>query len=235
LYAQKIPVTVTLVFEKKDTIAEATIQLYRSADSALVAAQKFTSAGNIFFVPALTTYRIKVSSIGYHDEESLITVKDKALKMAFHLRKNETTLSGVVVTSKKQLLKQEDDKTIVDATALANSSTNAFEVLEKTPGTIIDQDGNVYLNSNAPATVYINGREMKLSSNDIASLLKSLPAGSVSKIELLRTPSAKYDAASSGGIVNIVLKKRCKTGQQWQCEYCLVPGGICYQNCGYQR
>jgi len=118
----------------------------------------------------------------------------------------------VEIVSRKQLFKQEDDKTIVDATVLANSSSNAYEVLEKTPGAVIDQDGNVYLSSTTPATIFINGREMKLSSADIASLLKSLPAGSVSKIEILRSPSAKYDAASSGGIVNIVLKKGIKIG-----------------------
>ena len=137
---------------------------------------------------------------------------DKPVVIAVVLKRNVKALANVVVVSKKPLIKQEDDKTIVDAEVLANSSSNAFEVLEKTPGVIIDQDGNVYLNSTTPATVYINGREMKLSSEDLASLLKSLPAGSVSKIEILRNPSAKYDAASSGGIVNIVLKKGIKLG-----------------------
>jgi len=107
------------------------------------------------------------------------------------------------------VVKQEDDKTVVDATVLAESSTNAYEVLEKTPGAIVDQDGNVYLNSMTPATIQINGREVKLSTADLASLLKSLPAGSVSKVEILRNPSAKYDAASTGGILNIVFKERC--------------------------
>lgn len=65
----------------------------------------------------------------------------------------------------------------------------------------------MYLSSTNAATVMINGREMKLSSADLASLLKNLPSGSVSKIEILRTPSAKYDASGSGGMVNIVLKK----------------------------
>ena len=121
-------------------------------------------------------------------------------------------LGNVTVISKKPLIKEDDDKTTVDAEVLANSSTNAYEILEKTPGIIVDQDGNVYLSSTSPATVLINGREMKLSSADLASLLKSLPAGSVSKIEILRTPSAKYDAASSGGMVNIILKKGVKIG-----------------------
>jgi iron complex outermembrane receptor protein len=121
-------------------------------------------------------------------------------------------LDAVVVTSKSPLLKQVDDKTIVDAEVLANSSTNALEVLEKTPGAIVDNDGNVYLNSATPALVYINGREVKLSASDVASLLKSLPANSISKIEIIRSPSAKYDASGSGGIVNVVLKKGVKIG-----------------------
>ncbi|MEJ7609649.1 MAG: outer membrane beta-barrel protein [Ferruginibacter sp.] len=93
-----------------------------------------------------------------------------------------------------------------------NSSTNAFEVLEKTPGAIIDQDGNVYLNSATPAIIYINGREIRLGASDLTSMLKSLPAGSIQKIEILRSPSAKFDASGGGGIVNIVLKKGVKLG-----------------------
>lgn len=122
------------------------------------------------------------------------------------------TLKTVTVVSKKPLVRQDNDKTIVDATVLANSSTNGYEVLEKTPGIVMDQDGNVYLTSTTPATVYINGREMRMSMQDIASLLKNLPAGSIERIEILRTPSARYDASNSGGIVNIVLKKGVKTG-----------------------
>ncbi|HMC98905.1 MAG TPA: outer membrane beta-barrel family protein, partial [Ferruginibacter sp.] len=144
--------------------------------------------------------------------ERYVGVADKSLSITVMMKRNVTGLSNVVVVAKKPLVKQEDDKTIVDAEVLAQSSTNAYEVLERTPGAIVDQDGNVYLNSNSPATIQINGREVKLSAADLASLLKSLPAGSVSKIEILRNPSAKYDAESSGGIVNIVLKKGVKIG-----------------------
>jgi hypothetical protein len=84
--------------------------------------------------------------------------------------------------------------------------------LKKTPGLFVDQDGNVYINSLSPAAIYINGREMKMSASDIATMLKSLPPNSISKIEILRTPSAKYDASGGGGIVNVVLKKGVKIG-----------------------
>src|SRR4028118_1092556 len=109
-------------------------------------------------------------------------------------------------------MRQEDDKTIVDPENLAASSTNAFEILEKTPGLFVDQDGNVYLSSTTPARIYINGREQRMSTADIATMLKSLPPNSIASIEILRTPSAKYDANGGGGIVNVVLKKGVRIG-----------------------
>ncbi len=124
----------------------------------------------------------------------------------------DTTLKVVTVVAQRPLIKQEDDKTIIDAEQLAGSSSNAYEVLEKAPGIVLDQDGNIYLTSSSPATIYINGRQMRMSTEDLTALLKSLPSGSISKIEILRTPSAKFDASNSGGIVNVVLKKGIHLG-----------------------
>ena len=87
-----------------------------------------------------------------------------------------------------------------------------LKFLEKTPGLFVDQDGNVYLSSTTPAKIYINGREQKMSTADIATMLKSLPPNSIASIEILRTPSAKYDASGGGGIVNVVLKKGVRIG-----------------------
>ena len=208
-YAQDKATTLKVFLQnaKNDSATNATIQVFLLPDTALVSAQLFKKTGNSFTVNHFSKYLVTVSCIGFTTVSKTINITDKPVSTVLFLKRSSTNLKAVVVVSKKPLIKQEDDKTIVDATVLANSSTNAYEVLEKTPGAIVDQDGNVYLSSMSPATVFINGREMKLSSADLASLLKSLPAGSVSKIEILRNPSAKYDAASSGGIVNIVLKK----------------------------
>jgi iron complex outermembrane recepter protein len=212
--AQVNNVTLKVILQtaKTDSINSASIQLFALNDSAVTATQLFSNNGNVFTVNQLSKYTITASCIGFATVSKTVNIADKPVTVSLFLKRSTTDLKAVVVSSKKPLIKQEDDKTIVDAAVLANSSTNAYEVLEKTPGAIVDQDGNVYLSSMSPATVFINGREMKLSSADLASLLKSLPAGSVSKIEILRSPSAKYDAASSGGIVNIVLKKGIKLG-----------------------
>ncbi|RYD92568.1 MAG: TonB-dependent receptor, partial [Sphingobacteriales bacterium] len=70
----------------------------------------------------------------------------------------------------------------------------------------------VYLNSTTPAAIYINGREQKMSTADIATMLKNLPPNSIARLEIMRTPSARYDASGSGGIVNVVLRKGVKPG-----------------------
>lgn len=203
---------INLTCKTNDTLTGITLRLYLLPDTQLVATQKYKNGGNRFTVNRFSKYIVRTSSVGFEASEEPVSITNSSAEYFFTVKRKTTSLTGVTVTARKPLIKQEDDKTIVDAEVLANSSTNAYEVLEKTPGTIVDQDGNVYLNSMTPATVFINGREMKLSSEDLASLLKSLPAASVSKIEILRNPSAKYDAASSGGIVNIVLKKGVRLG-----------------------
>jgi iron complex outermembrane receptor protein len=203
---------VILNFPKADTTSSVTLQLYLLPDTILVTSKAVNNSQANFTVNQFSKYILKLSSVSFENTEKIIAVTDKPVTASFTLKQKNTTLGDVVVVSRKPLIKQDDDKTVVDAEVLANSSTNAYEVLEKTPGAIVDQDGNVYLASTTPATILINGREMKLSSADIASLLKSLPAGSVSKIEILRNPSAKYDASGSGGMVNIILKKGVKLG-----------------------
>lgn len=209
---QSLPVHISLKLPRTDSSLNLTLQVFSLPDSTLKLSRVVKNRNTEFNLESAGKYLMRLSSVNYEKTERVINMTGKPVYMTIELRSSATTLQNVVVVSRKPLMKQEDDKTIVDATVLANSSTNAMEVMEKTPGVIIDQDGNIYLNSMTPATVYINGREMKLSSADVASLLKSLPAGSVSKIEILRNPSAKYDAASSGGIVNIVLKKGVKLG-----------------------
>ncbi len=210
--AQRTTIHVQLSVNKNDSFPPATLQLFSLPDTTLVSSQVASQKGNDFPVNNFSKYLLVISSSGYAATEKTVSVTGKPVSITVELKKKIKGMDEVVVRSRKALVRQEDDKQIIDADPLATSSTNAFEILEKTPGAIVDQDGNVYLSSMTPATIQINGREVKLSSSDLASLLKSLPAGSVSRIEILRNPSAKYDAASSGGIVNIVLKKGVKIG-----------------------
>ncbi len=209
--AQNITVRVNSLNDKKEKVVYATTAILSITDSLLL----FTQTSNketVFYLKSNTAYILKITAVNTKTFYQKLQTGSNDTTINSVLQTVTKQLDGVVVNSRTSLLKQEDDKTVVDAEQLAGSSTNAFEVLEKTPGAIVDQDGNVYLNSSTPSTIYISGREIKLSAQDLANLLKNLPANSISKIEILRNPSAKYDAASSGGIINIVLKKGVKLG-----------------------
>jgi iron complex outermembrane recepter protein len=211
--AQQINITLKAVTKKKEPVAFASFTAISRTDSTKQFKQTADSNGVVsFLLESGTQYMVRVSAVNFEPLEKGISISNTAKQFVFTMLQLSKTLDGVVITSKKPLMRQEEDKTIVEPENLVASSTNAYEVLEKVPGLFVDQDGNIYLSSTTPAQVYINGREMKMSASDVATMLKSLPPGSISKIEVLRTPSAKYDASGAGGIVNVVLKKGVKPG-----------------------
>ncbi|MBL7723796.1 MAG: TonB-dependent receptor [Chitinophagaceae bacterium] len=211
--AQDIPVTFKIINQKKEPVTFATISITNRADSNEVIKKSADSSGLAkFSLVKGSQYSVRVTSVNYQAVEKKITLTGNQTTFTFFLEPVGKTLDAVVITSQRPMMKQEDDKTIVDPENLVASSTSGYEVIEKTPGLFVDQDGNIYISSLSPAAVQINGRDMKMSASDIATMLKSLPPNSISKIEIVRTPSAKYDASSSGGVVNVVLKKGVKIG-----------------------
>ncbi|TMI63013.1 MAG: TonB-dependent receptor [Bacteroidetes bacterium] len=213
LNAQNTSVRIQVLNQKDQPVPYATLSASLRTDSLKIIKLTADSSGiAVFQLQQDQQYIIKFSAIGYLPFEKGITANGKNNRYIFNVENLSKKLDAVVITSKKPLMRQEDDKTIVDPENLVASSTTGFEVLEKVPGLFMDQDGNIYLNSTTPATVHINGREMKMSAADMASMLKSLPPNAIAKIEILKTPSAKYEASGSGGIVNVVLKKGVKLG-----------------------
>jgi iron complex outermembrane recepter protein len=231
-YAQNVKLQIVIKNEKNELVQNATAQLLKATDSSIIAVKTLKN-GVFFSVKENSNCFLRLSAVGINIIYTKIDVANKDTIFAVTATTKTNSLDAAVVTSVKKLITQDDDKTVVDAELLASTSTNALEVLEKTPGAIIDQDGNVYLNSATPATIYINGREQKLSATEVASILKTIPASSISKIEILRNPSAKYDAASSGGIVNIVLKKGVKLGVNGSTDASYFQGVYGTQSIGF--
>lgn len=212
LHAQQTPVTIKVVSKENVPVAAASITVTDRLDSLQQFQKAADSTGTaVFQLIKGHQYTVLVSSVNYQPLEKGIAVGDQT-RFTLVAEDLPKTLGGVVVTSRKPLIRQEDDILIVDPEPLAAISTSGYEVIEKTPGLFVDQDGNIYISSLSPATVHINGREMKMSAADIATMLKSLPPNSIDRIEIVRSPSAKYDASGSGGIVNVVLKKGVKPG-----------------------
>ena len=210
--AQQQALLIKVVDAKNNPVGFANISILSKIDSTKISNAITDSIGITKVNLAVkNAYTIRVSAIGYKKFSKDYFINDQS-SIAIKLTEDPTQLNEVVVKSTKALIRQEDDKSVVDPEALAASSTNAYETVEKVPGVFIDQDGNIYLNGLSPAGVQINGRDLKMSAADIAILLKSLPPNAIQKIELIRTPSAKYDASGGGGLVNIILMKGVKIG-----------------------
>lgn len=209
---QKILNSFQILDDKRQALEFASVRLLAN-DSSLKFLDVTDSNGSVnCSVDTAGDYYMKISAIGYKALEQVVSIQENQAERRFVMQASGNMLNEVVIAKAKPLMRQEDDKTIIDPEQLAEASSNGYEVLEKTPGLFIDQDGNIYISSTTPATVYINGRELKMSRSDVASMLKNLPPNSIEKIEIMRTPSAKYDASGGGGIVNVILKKGVKIG-----------------------
>lgn len=87
-----------------------------------------------------------------------------------------------------------------------------MELLKTAPGVMIDQNNAIMLNGKSGVQVYINGKPSPLAGDELAAYLHSLPAAQIEAIEIIANPSARFEAAGSGGIINIRLKKPAGTG-----------------------
>jgi iron complex outermembrane recepter protein len=226
-------VFITVNDNNKRPLTGATVQLTKISDS-----YTYYSSSNLNGIAEFENistglYQVKISFIGFETLEKTINIKPDELRFSFKLNESAISLDEVTIEAKKPFISQEDDKMIIDPEPIANISTNTLEVLESTPGLYVDQDGGIFLTGATPAVVYINGREQKMSSQDITSLLQSLPPNSVQKIEVIRTPSTKYDAATSGGIINVVLKKGVKLGRFGSANLGFNQGKLGNRNAGF--
>ncbi len=206
-------VSVSVRDSQRNPLAGATVSLTSISDSVSAFASTNLSGIAEFKSVKKGLYKLSISYIGFETLERNINVKSDSEKFDYRLNESAFALDEITIAAERPLIRYEYDKMIIDPEPIADISTNTLEVLENTPGLFVDQDGGIYLSSASPAVVYINGREQKMSNQDITTLLRSIPPGSIERIEVMRTPSTKYDAASTGGIINIILKKGVKIGR----------------------
>ncbi|MGV9002909.1 outer membrane beta-barrel protein [Flavobacterium sp.] len=122
--------------------------------------------------------------------------------------KTTTDLNEVIVTKKKLFVENKIDRTVVNVDAfITTAGGNAMDVLEKSPGIIVDQNGTITFKGKSGVQVFIDDKPTYLSGSELEAYLKSLPASTLDKIELMTNPPAKYDAAGGAGIINIVSKR----------------------------
>ncbi|MBA4056887.1 MAG: TonB-dependent receptor, partial [Marivirga sp.] len=162
------------------------------------------------------TYNVSISFIGY-ETQTINNIKvDKKADVNLGIIKlgsSAQVLSEVVVEGQKQLIEERVDRTIYNAeNDVTTRGGDATDVLKRVPMLSVDLDGNVTLRGSQNITVLINNKPSTIMASSIADALKQIPADQIKTVEVITSPSAKYDAEGSGGIINIVTKKNTLQG-----------------------
>jgi len=160
-------------------------------------------------LPAMGGFRFKATLIGYKTYETkfYIQLPNKIEQDLgdINFEIDEKLLNEVEVTVNKNNLVMSIDKRIynVDNDISVKGGT-AVDVMKNVPGVTVDADGNAQLR-NQSSMIFIDGRPSNLT-------LQQIPADQIDRIEVITNPSVKFDASSTGGILNIVMKKNLKPG-----------------------
>ncbi|MBW8522349.1 outer membrane beta-barrel protein [Chryseobacterium chendengshani] len=119
----------------------------------------------------------------------------------------EKQIEGVVITKTKKAVEQKADRTIFDFSEQSHlNNGNVLEGIKKLPGLVsTDIAGMMY--QGKMLDVYLNGRPLNISSNELNSFLEGMPANSVERIEVITQPGAEFPATSGGAIMNIITNK----------------------------
>jgi hypothetical protein len=200
------------------TIESATITLLNAKDSTVVKMSVADKGGKFVFdgVPG-GKYLVSITAVGHQSGFSETFEINEGNAVAslktIELVPLSKSIEGVTVTSKKPLIEQRIDRTIVNVDAsVTNVGNSALEVLEKSPGVSVDKDGNISLKGKQGVQIYIDGRPSYLSGADLANMLRNMNASQLEQIEIMTNPPAKYDAAGNSGVINIKTKKNKQFG-----------------------
>ena len=155
------------------------------------------------------SFRLRVLYVGYGTRTWPVTVGTGATALGtLHLRPTATTLAGAVVVGQKPVVEVRPDRLVYNADQdLSNAGGTAQDVLRKAPLLAVDGEGNVTMRGSGNFKVLINNKPSPTLARNLAEALKSIPAENIQSVEVITTPSARYDGEGTAGIINIVLKK----------------------------
>jgi len=216
LWASTTLLSGKVVNAKQEGIAFATLYLIDNKNNITLKSTISNELGEYNFTEVeLGTYLIEVRAIGYE------TTRIPAIEVTANIQQvpqielpsKTTTLAEVSIEAKKPLIERKADMLVVNVenSPLA-AGNNALDILSRSPGVNIDNNGNITLLGQAGVNIMIDGKQTFMSEDQLNALLKSTDGNAIKSVEIISSPSAKYDAAGTAGIINIVLKKNKLVG-----------------------
>lgn len=199
----------------KQAIENSNISLYSLQNKLLSHTMSQADGSFQLILEPQSKYRLLIANMGYINYSLNIQTADStSIKLgAILLQPVSTSLSAITVMANKPLIKQEIDRLSYDLEAdPERQSLSLLEMMRKVPLLSVDGEGNVELKGSANYRILINGKPSAMMDRNMKEVLRSMPAATIQKIEVITTPPSKYDAEGLAGIINIITHKKLPAG-----------------------
>ncbi len=155
------------------------------------------------------TYNLVLSFMGYETINKEITI-DGNQGLDFNMKNTITNLDEITVTAERTTVQQMIDKKVINVGSdILSSGGDASTVLSQLSEIDADENGRVSLRGNENVSILVNGKPSPL---DNEELLQQISSNEISQIEIITSPSAKYQASGLTGIINIITNKKVRKG-----------------------
>ena len=205
-------VTVSGKILEKDTnipLEWATVVISNPTDGKIVSGGSANEKGDFNFKVVAGTYNVSFEFMSFKTQTLKAREINKSTDFGnIYLIESATTLEEVELIAEKTTVEIKLDKKIYNVGKdLTVRGGTVSDVLDNVPSVSVDVEGNVALRGNDNVRILINGKPSGLVGLNSTDALRQLPAESIERVEVITSPSARYDAEGTGGILNIILRR----------------------------
>lgn len=208
-FGQKNSSVKGIVTDGKLPVEFVDVILKNTSDSTKVANYAVTDASGNFVLENVKEgeYQLQFKLIGFKTNTQKIQFRGSPVSVGTVVLQNDTNLlNTVVVNSQKKQIQKTDEGFIFNAVSnISQSGGTATDMLKSIPTVAVDAEGGITLRGKSPL-ILINGKNSAITNMD------QIAASSIESIEIISSPTAKYDANAESGIINIKLKKNNQNG-----------------------
>lgn len=212
VYAQTSSIKGQLQGTDKEAVVFANIALHSAADSSLIKVETSNETGLFHFrqLPK-GDYFLKATYVGLADlkQENIQLKADEQLDLGvLSFGESAIELDAATVKASRVMVEVKADRTVFNVEGTINSSgSDAISLLRKAPGVTVDNNDNINVLGRSGVLLYVDGKRLPLSGDDLSNYLQNIPAEQIDRIDIITNPGAKYEAEGNAGIIDIRLKK----------------------------
>jgi len=198
--------------DKGEALIFAAVALYSKSDSTLAKVETSNETG-IFELLGVKAgnYFLKATYVGLSDftKTGIVLTENQDLDLGILIFEPASVkLEETTVTASRVMVEVKPDRTIFNVSGTINSTgSDAISLLRKAPAVTVDNNDNISVLGRSGVLLYVDGKRLPLSGQDLSSYLQNLSADQIDRIDIITNPGAKYEAEGNAGIIDIRLKK----------------------------